>query len=261
MIPVNLISVYSDWDCLIISDMSNEWFQFRQFLIRQDRSAMKVGTDGVLLGAWVGRSGSGNGKILDIGTGTGLVALMLAQRNPGAFITAIEIDKAAAAQAMENVQRSPWPDRIGIVQADFRDWQPAPGLKFDLIACNPPFFARSLKNPDIQRAMARHDEDLPLETLIRKSVGLLTPDGKIALIVPFGRADEAFDRAKEYGIFLHRRMNVRGHAGAPVKRVLLEWGRTGKTIENHNLVIETSVRGVYSEEYRNLTTEFYPRFR
>jgi len=242
--------------------MSNEWFQFRQFLIRQDRSAMKVGTDGVLLGAWaVGSRQSAVGNILDIGTGTGLIALMLAQRFQEARIIALEIDEAAAGQARDNVDVSDWAGRIGVVQADFRNWWPPDNRRFDLIVCNPPFFTRSLKNPDVQRATARHDEDLPLGDLIRKSEGLLSQVGKLALILPVGRVGEAMELASGNGLYLRRRMDVRGNINAPVKRVLVEWGREEGIPRITELIIETGVRGVYTEEYRKLTGEFYPRFR
>jgi tRNA1Val (adenine37-N6)-methyltransferase len=250
--------------------MSNDWFQFRKFLIRQDRSAMKVGTDGVLLGAWANshrdaylrpfgsrQSAVGNENSLDIGTGTGLIALMLAQRFRESRIVAVEINEAAAIQATENVRSSLWADRIEVIQADFRTWTPASFAKFDLIVCNPPFFSRSLKNPDGQRAAARHDDDLSLSDLIPKSAGLLSPAGKLAIILPVGRVAEALVLATGSGLFLARRLDVRGNLNASVKRVLLEWGREEGTVENEMLTIEMEKRGIYSEEYRRLTWEFY----
>ncbi|TSA34533.1 MAG: methyltransferase domain-containing protein [Porphyromonadaceae bacterium] len=235
--------------------MSNEWFQFRHFLIRQDQSAMKVGTDGVLLGTWADCSNCR--AVLDIGTGTGLIALMVAQRNPQALITALEIDPAATKQAKENIQASSWSNRIDVVQADFRTWKPASDQKFDLIVCNPPFFTRSLKNPDFQKATARHDDELPLAGLIPKSAGFLKPEGKLALILPVSRIQEAMAMVDENGLYLFRRMDIRGNINAPVKRVLLEWGRENRVTEISELVIETGIRGIYSEEYRRLTGEFY----
>ncbi len=235
--------------------MSNEWFQFRQFLIRQDQTAMKVGTDGVLLGAWANCKDCVT--ILDVGTGTGLIALMVAQRNPEAIITALEIDAAATNQAKKNVQACLWPDRIKVILADFRTWMPASDQKFDLVICNPPFFTRSLKNPDTQRATARHDDDLPLSHLIPKSAGLLNPNGKLALILPVGRIQDAMTMAVENQLYLLRRMNIRGDINTPVKRVLLGWGREDGTPETAELVIETGVRGVYTKDYLRLTGEFY----
>ncbi len=235
--------------------MSNEWFQFRYFLIRQDQSAMKVGTDGVLLGAWADCGDCAN--MLDIGTGTGLIALMLAQRNSSGLITALEIDPAAAGQALRNVAESPWSNRIEVVHADFRNWMPAADLKFDLIVCNPPFFTKALKNPDLQRATARHDDDLPLTGLIQKATRHIGALGKLAMILPAGRAEEAILLAAENGLFIRRRLNVRGNANAPVKRILLEWGREPLSVEPEELIVETEIRGVYTGEYKKLTGEFY----
>jgi len=235
--------------------MSNEWFRFRQFLIRQDQSAMKVGTDGVLLGSWVDCSGCNT--ILDVGAGTGLISLMMAQRNSLARIIAIEIDEAAAGQAMDNARNCVWHERIEVVQADFRTWVPASGQKFDLLVCNPPFFTQSLRNPDNIRARARHDDELSFAELIEGSARFLEPEGKLALIVPVGRLPEVLALALHYGLFLHRRMDIRGNSGVPVKRVLLEWGKTPGPDEWTELVIETGQRGIYTDQYKMLTAGFY----
>lgn len=224
---------------------------------------MKVGTDGVLLGSWAKGSGQcavGGNNVLDIGTGTGLIALMLAQSIQEARIVAIEIDEAAVKQAIDNIQASLWSDRIEVFQADFRSWEPADGKKFELIVCNPPFFTRSLRNPDIQRATARHDDDLPLGTLIRKSARLLGPAGKLAIIIPAARLIEAMDIATPCGLHVSRQLNVRGNPESPVKRVLIEWVPEPAVAQLSELVIESGSRGVYSEAYRKLTGEFYPLF-
>jgi tRNA1Val (adenine37-N6)-methyltransferase len=240
---------------LIISEMPNDWFQFREFLVRQDRTAMKVGTDGVLLGAWAGSDSAR--QVLDIGTGTGLVAIMLAQRNPLAAITAIEIDHDSAGQAAENAARSRWASRIEVVEADFRTWTPDPEVHFDLIVCNPPYFSRSLKNPDDQKADARHDHRLPLEQLIERAGGFLAGNGVLALILPFARVGEAMAKAANCGLFLNREMRIRGHAGVPVKRVLLEWSRLQAEVRSGEMILETDARGKFSDEYRELTDQFY----
>jgi len=134
---------------------------------------------------------------------------------------------------------------------------PAFDQKFDLIVCNPPFFTRSLKNPDIKKATARHDDELPLAGLISKSAGFLSPEGKLAMILPVGSMQEAMTMAVENGLYLFRRMDIRGNINAPVKRVLLEWGREKRTAEAAELVVETGMRGVFSEEYRSLTQQYY----
>lgn len=250
-----MISACLGWVCLNIFNMSNDWFQFRQFLVRQDQSAMKVGTDGVLLGAWTACENCRT--VLDIGTGTGLIALMIAQRNPDANITAVEIDAAAAQQAVGNIGESLWADRISVLGADFLSVDSAGDNKFDLIICNPPFFTRSLKNPDLQRAQARHDDDLPLGLLIVKSAELLSDDGRLALIIPAGRVDEVMSIAADNELFLSRQLNIRGNSLAPVKRVIIEFCRESGGAEIAELVIESGVRGVYTEEYKRLTGDFY----
>jgi tRNA1Val (adenine37-N6)-methyltransferase len=235
--------------------MSNNWFRFRQFLVCQEGSAMKVGTDGVLLGAWVDCEGAQS--VLDVGTGTGLISLMIAQRSSDPTITAIEIDAASAVQARENVMASKWLSRIGVVEADFRYWEPDDKRTFDLIVCNPPFFTRSLKNPDSKRAAARHDDALPLSELIKRASGMLGIDGRLAIILPADRLSEAMEVASLNGLFLHRSLDVRGNPTAAIKRVLLEWGRREREVQAMELVIETEVRGVFSPEYQHLTSEFY----
>ncbi len=235
--------------------MPNDWFQFRQFLIRQDQTAMKVGTDGVLLGAWAECETCKN--VLDVGTGTGLIALMIAQRAPSSIITALEIDPSAVQQAKENVAASSWKDRIDVLEANFLDWQPDNQTGFDLIVCNPPFFTQSLKNPDLKRTMARHDHDLPLGQLVAKSSGLLSKDGKLAMILPAGRLEESIALASASGLFLYRQLNIRGNPDAPIKRVMIELSKESRKAEIAELVIETGSRGVYSEGYRKLTVAFY----
>ena len=160
--------------------MSNPYFQFKQFTVRHDKCAMKVGTDGVLLGAWAPVQ---NAKyILDVGAGSGLISLQLAQRNPWASITSIEIDPAAAAQAKENIQSSPWSDRMEVICSDFRDYHAE--NKFDLIVSNPPYFVDALKCPDNQRCMARHTNELNYELLFGHSTHLLSEQGIISVIIP-----------------------------------------------------------------------------
>ena len=180
--------------------MSNEYFQFKQFTVRHERCAMKVGTDGVLLGAWAPVEGVG--RILDVGTGTGLVALQLAQRTASARITAIEIDPDAAAQAGENVAASPWSDRIEVVCGDFATFRQiatfdtfaTPSLVakptvaeeegYDLIVSNPPYFTEALQCPDPRRCTARHTATLDYALLFRRGAALLAPGGELALIFP-----------------------------------------------------------------------------
>ena len=164
--------------------MANDYFQFKQFTIRQERCAMKVGTDGVLLGAWTDVTHAR--RLLDIGTGTGLIAIMAAQRNPELIIDAIEIDPAAFEQARENANSTSWRERIHLFQGEVQAF--APPYKYDIIVCNPPFFINSTKNPELNRTLARHCETLSHEDLLQVSDNLLLPEGKLCVILPVNEA-------------------------------------------------------------------------
>lgn len=233
--------------------MSNPYFQFKQFTVWHDKCAMKVGTDGVLLGAWA--SVRNAHKILDVGTGTGLVALMLAQRSlPDADIVALEIDKAAAGQAGENVARSPWKERIEVVQADFRNYQSSD--KFDVIVSNPPYFVDSLECPDQQRNAARHNDSLTYEELLEGVAGLLAEDGAFTIVIPTDVADRVKMIATAKNLYAVRQLNVITKPGGISKRTLITF-----TFSNRECVIEELLtelaRHQYSEEYIALTREYY----
>jgi tRNA1Val (adenine37-N6)-methyltransferase len=162
--------------------MANSWFQFKHFKIVQDKCAMKVGTDGVLLGAWVPLEGAR--RILDVGSGTGLIALMLAQRAPEADITAVEIDQDACLQSVENIQQSPWFKRLKVVNTDFRHFSQGDDGLFDLIVTNPPYFVGSQPSSGEARSIARHTTLLGYNELIEGVVRRLKPEGRLALILP-----------------------------------------------------------------------------
>lgn len=233
--------------------MSNPYFQFKQFTVWHDKCAMKVGTDGVLLGAWT--SVQNAHKILDVGTGTGLVALMLAQRSlPDADIVALEIDETAAGQARENVTRSPWKERVEVVQADFRDYQSLD--KFDVIVSNPPYFVDSLECPDQQRNAARHNDSLAYEELLEGVAGLLAEDGAFTIVIPVDVADRVKMIAAVKNLYAVRQLNVITKPGGVPKRTLITF-----TFSNQECVVEELLtelaRHQYSEEYIALTREYY----
>lgn len=233
--------------------MSNSYFQFKQFTVWHDKCAMKVGTDGVLLGAWT--SVQNAHKILDVGTGTGLVALMLAQRSlPDADIVALEIDETAAGQARENVTRSPWKERVEVVQADFRDYQSLD--KFDVIVSNPPYFVDSLECPDQQRNAARHNDSLTYEELLEGVAGLLAEDGAFTIVIPVDVADRVKMIAAVKNLYAVRQLNVITKPGGVPKRTLITF-----TFSNQKCVVEELLtelaRHQYSEEYIALTREYY----
>lgn len=222
-------------------------FRFKQFCVRHDRCGMKVGTDGVLLGAWAGVGGAETA--LDIGTGTGLIALMLAQRNAGVRVLGIDIDGDAVAQATENVAESPWPDRIDIWQADFCQ-DCLQGVQFDLIVSNPPFFQEDTACPDFRRDQARRSSSLPMPILIGKAAELLSERGRLSLIVPATAHAEVIGEAAANRLYLCRRTDIKTTPRKLPRRTLLEFSRSMVSCEH-------SVLALNSEAYQVLTGDFY----
>lgn len=236
--------------------MSNDHFRFREFTVHQHRCAMKVGTDGTLLGAWA-VAPFGPCRILDIGTGTGLIALMMAQRFPKARLVGIDIDPDAVTQARENVMESPFSERITIRQTDAATFQDADG--FDAIVCNPPYFADSLTCPDAHRTTARHAVSLSFEALCSSAFRLLKSDGIFSVVVPADRRSRLEASACLAGFFLSRVCLVRTIPLKPPKRQLIEFRKqTVSQLDISEGVIEIST-GVRSPWYQQLTQTFYIR--
>ena len=229
-------------------------FRFKQFSVEQDDVAMKVGTDGVLLGAWAECEGAR--RILDIGTGTGVIALQMAQRNPTAQVQAVEIDETAARRARANFDNSPWAERLEVEQTPVQEFSPAE--RFDLIISNPPYFVDSLVPPDAKRSTARHTHDLTFEELDRAVCRLLAESGRFALILP----EPEFERYTEQSqLHLVRRCNVHSVEGGAIKRVMGEFSKDKPAkIEIESLAIEVERRGEFSADYRALTKDFYLKF-
>ena len=232
--------------------MSNNFFKFKQFTVFHDRCAMRVGTDGVLLGAWA--SVEGVRRVLDVGTGSGLIALQVAQRSPEARVVALEIDPEAAAQARENVERSPWAARVEVVHGDFGSYVPVGN--FDLIVSNPPYFVDALRSPDARRRMARHTEELDYPLLFRRSLDMLARGGRLAVIIPTEVEKLALESAFACGWYVGRRTNVHTKPGKKCRRLLLEFVAGPAMCVSTDLYIEQAGGG-YSEEYARLTGEFY----
>ena len=231
--------------------MSNPYFRFKQFTVYHDLCAMKVGVDGVLLGAWADCR-----KIryaLDVGTGSGLIALMLAQRSE-ALVHAVDIDENACRQAEINFKNSPFQNRLSVESVAYQDFFSS--VRYDLIVSNPPYFTRSLQSPETNRSLARHDESLPLDALIKKSASLLSPQGRMAFILPFDRLEDANKSAVESRLFLCRKTEVSSLQNHPPKRVLLEYSFTEQCITEDNFYIGKT-KQTYSNEYRTLTEDFY----
>ncbi|WP_251372262.1 tRNA1(Val) (adenine(37)-N6)-methyltransferase [Rheinheimera oceanensis] len=217
---------------------------------------MKVGTDGLLLGAWAPVPAAGN--ILDIGSGSGLISLMLAQRSNGALpITAIELDSDAAEQACENVALSCWPDTIRLIKGDILTYQP--GERYRLIVSNPPFFQQALSATDAKRHQARHNDRLPFAALLQKAAELLHSEGVFALILPPGSAQNLLALAQTQGWFVTQYCAVRSSDTKPVLRLLLCLSRYPADTEHTSLTIHQA-GGDYSAQYKALLRDFYLKF-
>lgn len=232
--------------------MANDYFQFKKFMIRQDKCAMKVGTDGVLLGAWADVAAAH--RLLDIGTGTGLIAIMAAQRNPTLQIDAVEIDPTACGQANANVQNCPWKERIRIFQGRVQDFKPT--YLYDVITCNPPFFINSTKNPELNRTRARHCETLTHEDILNVAGELLAPEGKLCVILPVPEAEHFITSARSRGWFVNKFTTIHPTPNKPPKRKLLEISRKQESVEYKTIILEVE-RHSYHESYAQLTKDFY----
>lgn len=254
-------------------------FRFKQFAVVQERAAMKVGTDGVLLGAWAGLTGSEQ-RILDIGTGTGVIALMLAQRTAvypeTVTIDAVEVDPEATAEAASNFEASAWGRRLEAhcmpIQR-YAEGYAAEG-RYDLIVSNPPYFmagtdfrrgfdtSATATQPSAERVAARHAEQLPYDELIEAILSLLAPHGRFAAIFPYRESGIFIAKAAARGLFVERMLEVHGAPHKPVKRVAAEFSTTRcnrEDIVRGTLCIEDD-KGNFTENYRELTREFYLKF-
>ncbi|OOG71167.1 tRNA1(Val) (adenine(37)-N6)-methyltransferase [Flavobacterium sp. A45] len=231
-------------------------FQFKQFSLEQDRCAMKIGTDGVLLGAWASIENNPF-SILDIGTGTGIIALMLAQRSHAEKIDALEIDEDAYEQAVDNFENSPWSDRLFCFHAGVDEFVEEPEDEYDLIVSNPPFYTEDYKTENPQRDLARFADALPFEDLIEAAALLLSENGIFSVIIPFKEEEKFVAIAKEYELHPFKMTRVKGNPTSEIKRSLLAFSRNeSDTVLTDELIIETG-RHIYTPEYIELTKDFY----
>lgn len=230
-------------------------FKFKEFTVSQDQCAMKIGTDGVLLGAWASIEHEPN-SILDIGAGTGILSLMIAQRSTAETIDALEIDENAHAQAVENFESSPWGDRLFCYHAAFLEYVDEIEEEYDLIISNPPFYSEDYKTEDSQRDLARFQDALPFEHLLAGTVKLLSENGEASFIIPFIEEEKFVAIALQCGLFLNKITHVQGTQTSTIKRSLLTFSFQQKSINESVLIIETA-RHQYTEEYINLTQAFY----
>jgi tRNA1Val (adenine37-N6)-methyltransferase len=231
-------------------------FQFKQFSVQQDQCAMKVGTDGVLLGAWAPIDNHPI-SILDIGTGTGIIALMLAQRSSAAQIDALEIDEDAYEQSVENFENSPWSDRLFCFHAGLDEFIDEPEDEYDLIVSNPPFHTEDYFSGDDKRDQARFTEALPFEDLVEAADLLLSENGVFAVIIPFTAEEKFISLANNFDLYPIKITRVKGTPTAETKRSLLAFSRhKQQNFPIDELVIEIA-RHDYTPEYINLTKDFY----
>ena len=231
-------------------------FTFKQFAIEQDRCAMKIGTDGVLLGAWAPIDNHPF-SILDIGTGTGIIALMLAQRSAAQQIDALEIDEAAYEQATDNFENSPWNDRLFCFHAGLDEFIEEPEEEYDLIVSNPPFYSEDYKTENESRDLARFQDAMPFEQLLEAADLLLSEHGIFVVIIPFKEEENFIALANEFELYPLKITRVKGTPTTEIKRSLLAFSRNETTdLPIDELVIETA-RHVYTQEYIGLTKDFY----
>ncbi len=230
-------------------------FKFKQFTIYQDRCAMKIGTDGVLLGAWSNISNSPE-SILDIGAGTGIIGLMLAQRCYSEPIDAIEIDGDAFEQCMENFEASPWADRLFCYHASLDEFLDEVDDKYDLIISNPPFYSEEVSSGDSARDQARQNSSLPFNLLLKGVSELLSENGIFALVIPYKEEKNLIKEALKLGLYPARLLRVKGNPDSEIKRSLMEFHFNNTEVLINELIIEKS-RHEYTENYINLTKDFY----
>jgi tRNA1Val (adenine37-N6)-methyltransferase len=236
-----------------------EFFRCKQFVIRQDRAAWKVGTDSMLLGSWVDVGEASHA--LDLGTGTGILALMLAQRSQNLIVHGVEVDPGSIADARENFAQSPWADRLGLYAHSLHDLLQAVTLPpQDLIVSNPPFFSEGVLPENSSRRLARHTIGFNHHDLLQLANSLLTPPGRLAVILPATEGERFLSSAEKEGYSVQRLCEVYSRMHKPVRRYLIEIGKmAAEQPLREMLVLHGSGRG-YSEAYQELTRDFHTIF-
>lgn len=233
----------------------NKPFKFKQFNVNHDRCAMKIGTDAVLLGAWATIEQQPF-SILDIGAGSGIISLIMAQRSNAQVIDGIEIDDEAYEQCVENFEASPWGDRLFCYHASLEEFTDEIDDKYDLIVSNPPFYSENYKTENESRDLARFQDALPFNHLIECASKLLAPNGKFSVIIPHKETTQFSKIAKHFKLYPNKILQVKGTPKSEIKRSLIEYSFSETKIETNQLVIEIE-RHQYTEGYINLCKEFY----
>ncbi len=238
--------------------MPNDLFEFKKFSLKQDRCAMKVGTDAVLIGSWVNTDKADS--ILDIGTGTGIIALMLAQRCEAA-ITALEIDQNSFEQATENVKQSPFSKTVSVLNVSFQHFSSVSDKKFDLIVTNPPYFVDSLKSNDSYRSIARHADALPFQDLVNGVVKCLSDRGRFCLILPKKEAGIFKSMAEQKGLYLTGLLKIKSNPDKDEEiRQIMQFEFNQRPVVENSICIRNNSGKDYSDEYRSLTADYHLSF-
>ncbi|NVK09997.1 MAG: methyltransferase [Tenacibaculum sp.] len=233
-------------------------FEFKEFTVHQDKTAMKVGTDAVLLGAWC-NLGDFPDAMLDVGSGTGVISLMLAQRSDAMTIDAVEVDGDAYQQTVENFEQSDWGDRLFCYNASFVEFAEEMSEEeeeYDIIVSNPPFYTDNYETEDLARNKARFTSSLSFEELLKGVSEILSENGRFSTIIPFKEEVDFIKLAKKHNLYLNRVCRVKGNPMSEIKRSLLELSFTESSIQEEELIIETK-RHQYTDAYINLTKDFY----
>lgn len=237
--------------------MSNTWFEFKQFTVHQDQCAFKVTTDSCLLAASV--KAPGDPRICDIGTGTGVIALMLAQKFQRSSIHAVEIDTLSARQAGENVRRSPWNDKIDVYNQSIQQFSNHNKSTFDLVISNPPYYEDHLMSPDLRKNLARHNFKITRKELALAINTILNPQGQFYIILPPFAHDEMALELKTYGFILNRKLEIFTHPGKPLYRIIGCFSRKITPFETERLFIYAE-RDDYSVAFKTLLKDYYLAF-
>lgn len=233
-------------------------FHFKKFSIDDSKAAMKIGTDSVLLGAWV--ACANETRILDIGTGSGILALMMSQRNPNVPVDAVELDSDASVLAKENIDISPWSSQIQIYNTSFQDFCSERQNKYSLIICNPPFFNGSMKANGTARTLARHNDTLPVTDLLRITSEILTENGRASFIIPADAYENWVHIAGKQSLFPTNITSVKSSQFHKPHRMMVTFSRCEMPVAQKSEISIYISRSIYSEEYKDLTKDFYLNF-
>lgn len=234
--------------------MGETLFRFKEFQVQQEKSAMKINTDGVLLGAWVNCDGVES--ILDIGTGSGVIAMMLAQRSAAKKIVGVEIDKESVLEAAQNMKECQWSTRLQAVHDSIQDYAKTNRSEFDLLVSNPPFFSGGTLSSTQQRSLVKHTVKLSHNDLLRSAFSLLKPDGEFCVVLPYIEGLRLVELAEQSRLYLNRICEVHSFKDSPVERLLLAFKKSKESLLKESLVIRAN-KDEFTEAYCALTRDFY----